>query len=158
MGIPDFDDAGNLPPGRHESTEDEIAERLVGAFSTSTTRTAIFQYWRQHRRALDELVEVRCQWLDGSFVSAKTDPADVDIVTVVEGSSFDEMPPHRRLLVTSLIGGHYTEDFWQCDAYPVVAYPRGHLGHPKFRIACERWEDYFGHDRDGSPKGFLVVP
>lgn len=157
MPLPDFDTAGNLPPGRHEVTEEEIDERLVRAFTTSTTRTAIFQYWRQHRAALGELVAVRCQWLDGSFVTDKTDPADVDIVTVIDGPSFDRLPAHRRMLVASLIGGHYTEDFWSCDAYPVVAYPEDHVGHSKFRIARERWEDYFGHDRGGSATGFLVV-
>lgn len=157
MGIPDFDTAGNLPPGRHEAREEEVDRRLVREFTTSTTRTAIFQYWRQHRRALEELVPVCYQWLDGSFVSSKRDPADIDIVTVIAGPAFDDLPAHRQLLVTSLIGGHYTEDFWQCDAYPVVAYPEDHVGHSKYRIAAERWEDYFGHDRAGSPKGFLVL-
>ncbi len=26
------------------------------------------------------------------------------------------------------------------------------------RLCGERWEDYFGHDRDGRERGFVVVP
>ena len=38
MGIPAFDDAGNLAEGLHDATLDEIRERLVEAFAGSRTR------------------------------------------------------------------------------------------------------------------------
>ena len=157
MPIPAFDDNGNLPPGRHVATVQEVREALVAAFPTSTTRGAIFRYWHDHRRALEEIVEVHCQWLAGSFASDKEDPADADVVTVLDGPAFDALPRHQRILVQSLIAGHYTEDFWNCDAYPMLAYPEDHHGHQHFRIAVERWEDYFGHDRDGNACGFVEV-
>ena len=158
VGIPSFDDNGNLPPGRHGATPDEVHEALVRRFPTSTTRSAIFRYWSDHRLALGDIVEVHCQWLAGSFASDKENPADADVVTVLDGPAFDELPRHRQLVVRSLIAGHYTEDFWYCDAYPVLAYPDDHAGHAQFRIAAERWEDYFGHDRDGNECGFVEVP
>ena len=158
MAIPDFDSNGNLPPGRHEASVDEVREALVGRFPTSTTRSAIFDYWHDHRLALEEQVEVHSQWLAGSFASDKPDPADADVVTVLDGPAYDELPRHRQLIIKSLIAGHYTEDFWHCDAYPVLAYPEDHPGHTQYRIAVERWEDYFGHDRDGNECGFVEVP
>lgn len=158
MPIPSFDDNGNLPPGRHAATVDQVRGALVERFPTSTTRGAIFRYWHDHRLALEELVEVHSQWLAGSFASDKTDPADADVVTILDGPAYDELPRHRQLVVKALIAGHYTEDFWNCDAYPVLAYPDGHPASAHSRIAAERWEDYFGHDRDGNECGFVEVP
>lgn len=157
MGIPKFDKNGNLPPGRHKASVQEVRDALVGRFPTSTTRSAIFRYWHDHRLALEEQVEVHCQWLAGSFASDKEDPADADVVTVLDGPAYDKLPRHRQLIIKSLIAGHYTEDFWYCDAYPVLAYPEGETGFSQYRIAVERWEDYFGHDRDGNECGFVEV-
>ena len=157
VSIPDFDDNGNLPPGRHPATVEELEAALVGRFPTSTTRSAIFRYWIDHRQALLDLVEVHCQWIAGSFASDKPDPADSDVVTVLDGLGYDTLPRHRQLTIQSLIAGHYTESFWHCDAYPVLLYPEDHPGHTMYRIAVERWEDYFGHDRDGNECGFVEV-
>ncbi len=157
MAIPGFDAHGNLPPGRHAASPDEVRDALVAAFDGSTTRAAIFGYWRHHHDALLELATVECQWLAGSFASDKRDPVDADVVTVLDGPAFDALPRHRQLVVRTLIAGHYTEDFWHCDVYPVLSYPPDHPGHNPFRIAVERWEDYFGHDRDGNPCGFVEV-
>ena len=157
MSIPKFDDNGNLPPGRHAGSVDQVHDALVARFPTSTTRGAIFRYWHDHRLALEEIVEVHTQWLAGSFASDKTDPADADVITVLDGPGFDELPRHKQLIVRSLIAGHYTEEFWNCDAYPVLAYPEDNAGHGLSQIALERWEDYFGHDRDGNECGFVEV-
>ncbi len=157
VAIPEFDDSGNLPPGRHQATADDIRAALVDAFPTSRTRSGIFAYWTHHREALAELVPVHFQWLGGSFTSNKPDPADADIVTVIDGEAFDALPEHRQLLVRALVAGHYTESFWNCDSYPLASYPEEHPGHSKFLIALERLEAYFSHDRDGDERGLVEV-
>ena len=157
MSIPAFDASGNLPDGFHRASVDDVRKALVLGFPGSRTRSAIFEYWQLHREALVELADVHHQWLAGSFTSDKPDPADVDVVTVLDGPSFDDLPRHRQLLVRMLIDGHYTEEFWHCDAYPVLAYPPEHAGHNKYLVARERWEVYFGQDRDGNPRGLVEV-
>lgn len=158
MTIPDFDEAGNLPPGRHRAETEEVRSRLVDGFERSTSRSGIFEYWVHHRSALRELVALDHQLLAGSFVSDKPDPADVDIITVIDGPAYDELPRHRQMLVRMLIAGHYTEAFWKCDSHPVLAYPTGHPGHSHSLIAVERYLDYFGHDRAGRDRGVVEVP
>ena len=158
MAIPAFDKHGNLPPGRHKATPKQVRAALVEQFPTSTTRSAIFRYWHDHRLALEELIEVQTQWLAGSFASDKPDPADADVVTVLSGPEFDALPRHTQMTIRALIDGHYTEDFWHCDAYAVLVYPEDHPGHSPYKIAEERWIDYFGHDRDANECGFVEVP
>lgn len=158
MAIPEFDERGNLPPGRHEADLDEVRARFVVPFAQSASRSGIFEYWRHHRAALEELVPVDRQLLAGSFVSDKRDPADVDIITVIDGPAYDALPKHRQMLARMLIAGHYTEAMWLCDSHPVLSYPVDHPGHSRAVIGLERYLDYFGHDRDGSERGVVEVP
>ena len=157
MAIPPFDDDGNLPPGVHAAEEDEVDAALVIAFPRSRTRRLIYDYWRLHRDALVDLVEVERQLLAGSFTSDKPDPADADIITVIDGQAFEALPQHRQLMVRSLISGHYTESFWNCDSHPVLRYPEDHPGHSRALLVLERITDYFGHDREGRARGFVEV-
>ena len=157
MALPPFGRDGLLPEGPHRATLSEVKARLVDAFPDSATRGAIHAYWLQYRQNLRDLVKIRAIWLDGSFTTDKADPNDVDVVTDIDGGSYDALPTHRQLLVSSLIEGTYTEQFWQCDSQPLVWYPRGHPGHSKYVITAERWRTYYGQTRDGSPKGWIEV-
>lgn len=157
MPVPPFNDDGLLPEGRHPATVEEVKAALVDAFEGSATRAAIFGYWLELRTALQELVPVHAQWLDGSFTTDKPDPADLDLVTVIDGPAFDELPRHQRLLVGSLIEGTYTEQFWACDSNPLALYPDGDLGHHASVVVKDRWDSYFGHTREGGVKGFVEV-
>lgn len=157
MAIPDFDDAGNLPAGVHDATIDEVRQHLVETFEGSLTRRVIFEWWRQHRAALLEVVPVSEQWLGGSFASSKPDPNDMDLVIVLDGPTYDDLPRQRQLLLLPLVAGNYTEEIWQCDTYPVLSYPEGHPGRDAYLVAFERWQEHFGHDRQGQPRGFVRV-
>jgi len=44
MAIPDFDQHGHLPPGRHKATVEEVRVQLVTP-SRHRTRGAIFEWW-----------------------------------------------------------------------------------------------------------------
>lgn len=157
MALPDMDEHGNLPPGRHEASVDEVRAALVDQFAGSRTRRAIFDWWTGLRDALCELGAFEAHWLAGSFVTGKRDPADLDLITLLDGSGFDELPRYRRLLVRSLVAGHATEEMWRCDNYPVLEYPPEDPAHAPTVAARQMWEYHFGHDRDGEPRGFVVV-
>ena len=86
--IPHFNTEGNLPPGIHWATWDEIADRFGG---TSWRR----QILAGLRAALDELSRAGCQtvYLDGSFISRKSVPGDFDGCWEVDGIDFDSLDP-----------------------------------------------------------------
>lgn len=157
MTIPRFNGDGNLPEGLHEAEAEEVRDALVTPFTESRTRHAIFEWWWDLREALDEFGVLRAHWLAGSFVTGKRDPADLDLITLLDGSGFDELPRYRRLLVRSLVAGHATEEMWRCDNYPVLEYPPEDPAHAPTVAARQMWEYHFGHDRDGEPRGFVVV-
>ena len=71
--IPSFDERGNLPPGIHPATWDEIVER----YATNERREQLIDGLRA---AINSLHAAGCSrvYLDGSFVTDKDEPGDFD--------------------------------------------------------------------------------
>jgi len=72
--LPDFEESGNLPVGIHEATWEELAAR----YGTTPHRHRLLAGLK---RALGSLRDAGCRraYVDGSFVTAKGDPADFDV-------------------------------------------------------------------------------
>ena len=80
--IPSFDERGNLPPGIHPATWDEIVER----YATNERREQLLDGLRT---AIESLHAAGCSrvYLDGSFITDKELPGDFDAYW--EGGSVD---------------------------------------------------------------------
>ena len=92
--IPPFNQDGFLPEGIYDCTMEEAAERF-GAFQTSDRRPQL------RAKLIEFLGEARASafveavLIDGSFVTSKPDPNDIDIVLVV-AANYDfakDLPP-----------------------------------------------------------------
>ena len=86
--IPDFDENGNLPPGVHFASWKELMRR----FGTNERRRSLLAGLHA---ALLSLQNAGCQtaYLDGSFVTSKTNPADYDGLWNSAGVSLDLLDP-----------------------------------------------------------------
>lgn len=73
MVIPKFNSRGELPPGEHPASLDEIEER----FATNPVRRNQFSGLKRAARAL---ARAGCStlWLDGSYITSKSEPQDYD--------------------------------------------------------------------------------
>lgn len=76
MPIPAFRPDGYLPTGLHTATESEVAERLGQSTARRRALMARVAEWLRLARA----VQVQRFLLDGSFVTTKPEPGDVDCV------------------------------------------------------------------------------
>ena len=76
MAIPDFRDDGRLPEGLHFATEAEVTFRFGGATPRRHRLALRLRRWIELARA----VSAKRFLVDGSFVTAVPDPADVDAV------------------------------------------------------------------------------
>lgn len=81
--IPDFRDDGYLPEGLYVATEAEVTFR----FGTATPRRRRLALRVRRWIQLSRAVAAKRLFLDGSFVTAKLDPNDVDAVVWL-GSDF----------------------------------------------------------------------
>lgn len=139
--IPDFDhDTGNLPAGEHLASWQCILDR----FGQTPWRRDLLQGMLE---ALLLLRKVGCTrvYIDGSFVTSKVEPADFDACWDAEGVDFDLID--ERLLTFDR--GRATQkaaflgELFIADAR---ADPQGTI-----------FRKFFQMDRDGRPKGILVV-
>lgn len=87
--LPTFDpDTGRLPEGEHEAGWDEVVER----FGWTARRRQLLDGLAD---AIDALTAAGCRtlWLNGSFVTAKDEPADFDACWDTDGVDFDVIDP-----------------------------------------------------------------
>ena len=85
---PEFEHVGNLPPGVHWATWNELYDR----FGTTGWRRQLLGGLRV---ALEELRNAGCltAYVDGSFVSSKSEPGDFDACWEEAGVDLDRLDP-----------------------------------------------------------------
>lgn len=143
-----------LPQGLHPKTWAEIEAMCVTGIPLSTSRPTLLAGLRA---LVDRLVAegvVGDLWIDGSFVTQKLEPADVDIVLHLSPATFTGGTPTMQdflrwigssdLAVRAQVKAQYHCDSYLCFDVPPV--PRDY------------WERQFGRDRDGNLKGIAVLP
>ncbi|MDY7104647.1 MAG: hypothetical protein S0880_25970 [Actinomycetota bacterium] len=140
----------------HDATADEVESVLVAPFS-SDVRRRIFNGWSLHRDALRSVCPFVEQYLDGSFVTSKEEPGDVDIITVIDIAAYDRLPDSQKMLVVSLVNGHHTREFWGCDSFPVFKVEPTDVRFAQASRVRDHWMHFFGHTRDGLEKGLVRV-
>lgn len=86
--IPTYGARGNLPPGIHEASWEE----LEATFGGTPHRRALLVGLRE---ALDSLRDAGCRsaYIDGSFVTAKEEPGDFDACWEAVGVDLAELDP-----------------------------------------------------------------
>ena len=98
--IPPFNENGWLLEGIYDCTLDEAAERF-GAFQSSDRRPQLWVRVTEFMRELKACEFLEAVLVNGSFVSAKPDPNDIDLILVVAADhdfSTDLPPVQYNLL------------------------------------------------------------
>jgi len=100
MAIPVLNNQGFLPDGIHPCTLDEAKARF-GAFQGSDRRPMLWAKLREFLREVEASAIVEAVLLNGSFVSGKPDPNDIDLILVVPAAhdfSVDLAPVEYNVL------------------------------------------------------------
>lgn len=80
--IPELDKRGLLPNGIHACELDEIRERF-GRFQSTDRRCQLFEQLESFVNEARSSGVVAWLLVDGSFVTSKPDPGDIDLVVVL---------------------------------------------------------------------------
>lgn len=152
-----FNANGYLPPGFHDWSLEQVDGKLVRGFPQSLTRPAIAE---GYSRLIAELARVGLrveQWLDGNFCTAEVNPPDLDLVSLVDKDTLDNLAPADQLAVAKLFLGPETKDEFRCDSYLCIVVPEGHAHYRQVQQIQAYWTNLWGHDRLGVPKGIVRV-
>jgi hypothetical protein len=140
--IPHLNEDGLLPPGVHPATLEEVEQRFGRKNAVRKSLCAGLMRAFQNLRKSG----VRRVYINGSFVTDKLSPNDVDGCWEADSSIdmdkldvvFLDFSAHRRQM----------KDKYGVDFFP-ASYVEGD--------SRQTFLDFFQVDRDGRPKGVLVV-
>jgi hypothetical protein len=85
MPLPEFDAQGLLPPGLHDATLAEVRERF-GRFQVSDCRLKLCQQLEAFLQDVRSSTLIEAVIVDGSFVTAKDEPGDIDVILVLSSN------------------------------------------------------------------------
>jgi hypothetical protein len=138
--IPDFDTDGNLPPGIHPATIEEVEAK----FATNFKRKIIFD---SLLRLIDDLRKIGCSniFLDGSYVTTKNLPGDMDICWDNSGIDFDL----TRQILPAIWNRSLQKRIYQADIFPANIIERS---------SNKYFLDFFQCDKNtGNAKGIIKI-
>lgn len=138
--IPEFDEHGNLPPGIHHATWNEIVTR----YATSVRRRELLDGLLD---ALRSLKGAGCStaYLDGSLVTSKDHPGDFDACWESSGVILSRLDPE---LLTFSDGRAAQKARYGGELYP-AEWPAGADG--------TAYLDFFQRDRLKQQKGIIAI-
>lgn len=144
MPLPDFNEPGDLPPGRHVASFSEVLARFGGG---TAQRIAVTDRLRRiHALSLatghlDRLV------IFGSYVSDVAEPNDIDVILVMRDDFVTENCPAGSLVLFD----HARADE-ELGASVFWVRPNMLLGEP-----LEQFLAHWERKRDGSRRGIVEV-
>ncbi|MGK5512072.1 DUF6932 family protein [Brevibacillus formosus] len=147
--IQPFEDGWNLKPGIHPYTSDDFVLQFVEGFPNSNNRPNIYAGLVNFLSALKEVLAPHCVWLDGSYLTKKPEPNDIDLVVFYELHDINDDEQRARVILDII--QNQSENFL-CDAYFCFA-PDPSVD-PNTR---NYWRGQFGFDRDDQPKGIVLL-
>ena len=98
---------------------------------------------------------VSCEvWVNGSFMTHKADPKDVDLVIRVEWAEIENNPANEATIQWAKQdhSGHLG-----CDSYVLIEYPETHPEYASSLALRSYWRGQFGFNRANEVKGIAVV-
>jgi predicted nucleotidyltransferase len=142
---------GHFECGRRRSTLSEVHSRFVEHpdFERSESRGRIWQSFDRATKMLEDVIPVRAIWIGGSFVTAKLDPSDIDVVYIVDARDYDQLnneQARKRVGVFSTDGGLFSRSI-PVDSHimqwrPFPELRRDHLGHIPYLADRGYWDDF----------------
>lgn len=149
-----LDKNGYLLPYTIKEIDIENLERhFVKNFPQSKTRQILFNNYLEYINDFKTQFTAQfTQWIDGSFISKKQNPNDIDFVTFIDTTIFQKN--EQKL-----------EKFWSfsleskgLDAYLVEVYPENENQFESITQTYRTiWKNRFGRDKSGLQKGFIEI-
>ena len=130
-----------LAPGIQTFDAAQLKALFVDEFPSSVTRTAL------HGQLTTLLQELRNLGLtgeclfDGSFTTQKEDPADIDVVVVIDPAQLNALgAPEQQMLQATLLNNAFMKGTRSLDVYYCPSTDQNMLSY---------WRGWFGFTRDG---------
>lgn len=138
-----------LPPGFHQFSLNELHETFVAPFSGSVRRPMLVAGLMKFIEEVKSLAIAGELWFDGSFVTEKVDPDDIDFVVIFDPASISRLTSEQQQKMEYLFHQPSSKARYNCDVYCALSSDVGTVSY---------WRGWFGFKRDGrTPKGIGLI-
>ena len=145
-----------FPVGFHRLSMVDLERICVLSFPLSNSRKAIMDGLVQFVQRMVDAKIPGDLWVDGSFLTEKIDPKDVDLVVVIDGDAvYDHGMLEQRDAIDWAIDNQKAT--LKCDSYVLMEYPVGHALHDEGKWNYSYWHRQWGFSRQDDQKGIVVI-
>lgn len=141
-----------LGPGLHSHTLADLRRLCVNRFPESITRPSLMDNLQKVIELLGSKNVVAEVWIDGSFLTEKLNPDDVDLVVIVEASDYANALPETKAFV-AWFGSNSMYARFKCDNYLFVRDDSS----TQSDYVHAYWLRQFGFSRGNQMKGIAVL-
>lgn len=151
-----FDRNGNpQPPGIINILLDEFKNIYVDDFINSTTRQTIFNKWQVYVSDFKDQISLNFkQWVNGSYVTDKMNPRDIDLVNLID---YTNELNNKMDLISNFLTHGGSKDKYKVDGYFVQIYSPDDARYSLTLGWLNYWKNWFGHDRQKREKALLEI-
>jgi hypothetical protein len=143
--------------GFHPMTIQELHQLAVAPFSKSNTRADL---WTNFLWLISELQAAGLKgriWVDGSFVTEKIDPDDIDMIFEGSYDFLQALQPSASKLVQILSNQQFKLDK-KLHTFVIYSAPMGHVRYPQAKALQDTWIRNWGYSlKNRTPKGIVTV-
>lgn len=159
-----FDVRGHLKPYKRntlsfEDFEEDFEEYFVLNFDVDSKRHLIFENYKRYIKDFQtSITDNFTQWINGSFVTEKRNPNDIDFVTLLD---YQIVAKHRKLLDDTFLNSNSLKKY-HLDAYALEIYPEAHKNYFFTKSDLLYWNDWFSKSemkksKKRFPKGYVEI-
>jgi hypothetical protein len=140
-----FDIRGYLKPyGKNTISEEDLKEGFVDPFDEDSTRRRLYEGYVKYNSDLKGLLKDQkyLQWVDGSFISTRINPRDIDLVNLIDHKLVDTYQDELQQFINRL-----GKEKYGIDGYIVRIYPEGHKNYIRTKSDLIYWENWFSKSK-----------
>jgi len=156
----EFDNKGYLIPyEKIEVSLPQFEEFFVKSFSPESSRHGIFENYKKFIYDFSKEVSPNfTHWVDGSFVTNKMNPNDIDFTTLIQHQTYKS----NRELIDSKFRLKGGKTNYNVDAYTVEVLPEEHKKYSICKIDLVYWDNWFSKTKKNwakksFPKGYIEI-
>ncbi len=146
-----------LPEGVHPCEDAEFLAVFVTAFSKSRTRLRIWNGFFRMRSRFRALGIHALHWIDGSYVTSKVNPNDIDAVGFVSAQKLNLLSPAGKEFLEELGDSMRSKRAYQTHHFIVPVYEKEDARYGTYEMMRAYWRKWWGQTRRGGRKGFVSM-
>lgn len=137
-----------LQAGIHDITKADLSNHFVTPFVNQEKRLKLIERFGFLIEKVEEIGISFEVWINGSFVTKKEEPNDIDVAFFFDPKAANALAPDKKLIFQEVAANSLSKYRYNCDVYFL---PNDNANLRSY------WRGWFGFMRNEQPKGFARI-